>query len=184
MDNVIAAFQALSNDPMVDVVSKVMPINIFERYVTMMYDRTSTCRKVNDAWKDLFTRKGRHTVAIYPTSDALLRSPVERDTTQDSTNMSKRQNLDVFNGSENLFRGNKSRKKLLQRLDLALCSAFWLGRAFRNCSLYCVFFPYSSATVFTGFNRMVGKHLLPYICLTLLLLGFTAIETSENLPRK
>ena len=31
MDDVIAAFQALSNAPMADVVNKVMPINILER---------------------------------------------------------------------------------------------------------------------------------------------------------
>ena len=57
-DDVTAAFQALSNAPTVDVVDEVMPI--LERYVTIMYDRTSTCTKVNDARRDLFTRKGRH----------------------------------------------------------------------------------------------------------------------------
>ena len=89
-----------------------MLINILERYVTIMYDRTRTCRKVTDAQRDIITRKGRYTVAIHPTSDALLRSPVEPDTTQDSTNMSKRQNFDVSDDNENLFRGNKSRKKI------------------------------------------------------------------------
>ena len=123
MDDVIAAFQALSNAPMVDVVAKVIPINIFERCVTMMYDRTNTCRKVNDAWKDLFTRKGRHTVAVHPTSDALLRSPVERDTKQDATNMSKRENFDVSDDNDNLFRGNKSRKKLSAETRLSTLAA-------------------------------------------------------------
>ena len=85
-----------------------MLINILERYVTIMYDRTRTCRKVTDAQRDII----RYTVAIHPTSDALLRSPVEPDTTQDSTNMSKRQNFDVSDDNENLFRGNKSRKKI------------------------------------------------------------------------
>ena len=47
LDDVTAAFQALSNAPTVDVVDEVMPI--LERYVTIMYDRTSTCMKVNDA---------------------------------------------------------------------------------------------------------------------------------------
>ena len=103
MDDVIAASQALINAPMVDVGDKMMAINILERYATM-YDRTRTCRKVNDARRDLFTRKGRYTVAIHPTSDALLRSLVEPDITQDSTNMSKRQNFDVSDGNENLFR--------------------------------------------------------------------------------
>ena len=103
MDDVIAASQALINAPMVDVGDKMMAINILERYATM-YDRTRTCRKVNDARRDLFTRKSRYTVAIHPTSDALLRSLVEPDITQDSTNMSKRQNFDVSDGNENLFR--------------------------------------------------------------------------------
>ena len=67
-NEVTAAFQALSNAPMVDVVDEVMPI--LERYDTM-YDRISTCVKVNDAWRDLFTRKGRDIEAIPPTSDAL-----------------------------------------------------------------------------------------------------------------
>ena len=68
-NEVPAAFQALSNALTVDVVDEVMPI--LERYVTIMYDRTSTCMKVNDARRDLFTRKGRDIEAIPPTSDAL-----------------------------------------------------------------------------------------------------------------
>ena len=68
-DDVTAAFQALSNAPTVDVVDEV--VSILERYVTIMYDRTSTCMKVNDARKDPFTRKGRDVEAIHPTSDAL-----------------------------------------------------------------------------------------------------------------
>ena len=122
MDDVIAAFQALSNAPVVNVVDKVM-VNILERYVTVMYDRTSTCRKVNDARRDLFTRKGRYTVAVHPTSDALLRSPVERDTKQDATNMSKRENFDVSDDNDNLFRGNKSRKKLSAETRLSTLAA-------------------------------------------------------------
>ena len=122
MDDVIAAFQALSNAPMVNVVDKVM-VNILERYVTVMYDRTSTCRNVNDARRDLFTRKGRYTVAVHPTSDALLRSPVERDTKQDATNMSKRENFDVSDDYDNLFRGNKSRKKLSAETRLSTLAA-------------------------------------------------------------
>ena len=76
-DDVTAAFQALSNAPTVDVVDEVMPI--LERYVTIMYDRTSTCTKVNDARRDLFTRKGRDIQAIPPTSDA-LRQHAKRST--------------------------------------------------------------------------------------------------------
>ena len=78
-NKVTAAFQALSNAPTVDVVDEVMPI--LERYVTIMYDRTSTCMKVNDARRDLFTRKGRDIKAIPPTPDA-LRQHVKRSTYQ------------------------------------------------------------------------------------------------------
>lgn len=63
-DDVTAAFRALSNAATVDVVDEVMPI--LERYVTIMYDRTSTCMKVNDARRVLFTRKGRDIEAIPP----------------------------------------------------------------------------------------------------------------------
>ena len=42
----LRAFQALSNAPTVDVVDEVMPM--LKQYVTIMYDRTSTCMKVND----------------------------------------------------------------------------------------------------------------------------------------
>ena len=78
-NEVTAAFQALSNAPTVDVVDEVMPI--LERYVIMMYDRTSTCMKVNDARGDLFTRKGRDIEAIPPTPDA-LRQHAKRSTYQ------------------------------------------------------------------------------------------------------
>ena len=85
----MAAFQAHSKAPVVDVVDKVMPIILLsDKSTCIMYDRTSTFRKVNDAWRDLFTRKGRYIEAIPPTSDALIRFPVERDTTLDSTKMS------------------------------------------------------------------------------------------------
>ena len=79
VDDVTAAFQALSNAPTVNAVDKVMPI--LERYVTIMYDCTSTCMKVNDARRDLFTRarKGRDIEAIPPTLDA-LRQHVKRPT--------------------------------------------------------------------------------------------------------
>ena len=69
------------------------------------YDRACTCRKANDAWRDLFTRKGRYIEAIPPTSDALLRFPVERDTMQESTKTSQRQTFDVSDGNENLSSG-------------------------------------------------------------------------------
>ena len=85
----MAAFQALSKAPVVDAVDEVMPIIFLsDKSACIIYDRTSTCRKVNDARRDLFTRKRRYIEAIPPTSDALIRFPVERDTTQDSTKMS------------------------------------------------------------------------------------------------
>ena len=74
-----AAFQALSNAPTVDLVDQVMPI--LEQYVTIMYDRTSTCMKVNDARRDLLSRKGRDIEAIPPTLDA-LRQHAKRSTYQ------------------------------------------------------------------------------------------------------
>ena len=46
-----AAFQVLSNSPMVDVVDEMMPV--LEGYVTIMYDHTSTCMNVNDAAEGL-----------------------------------------------------------------------------------------------------------------------------------
>lgn len=58
---------------------EVMPI--LEHYLTIMYDRTSTRMKVNDARRDLFTRKGRDIEAIPPTSDA-LRQRAKRSTYQ------------------------------------------------------------------------------------------------------
>ena len=58
---------------------EVMPI--LERYVIIMHDRTSTCMKVNDVRRDLFTRKGRDIKATPPTSDA-LRQHVKRSTYQ------------------------------------------------------------------------------------------------------
>ena len=78
-NEVTAAFQALSNAPTVDVVDEVMPI--LERYVTIMYDRTSACMKINDARRDLFTRKGRDIEAIPPNPDA-LRQHAKRSTYQ------------------------------------------------------------------------------------------------------
>ena len=66
---------------------EVMPIIFMsDKSACIMYDRTF--RKVNDARRDLSTRKGRYIEAINPTSDALICFLVERDTTKDSTKMS------------------------------------------------------------------------------------------------
>ena len=56
--------QALSNVPAVDIVDEEMPI--LERYVTILYDRTSICTKVNDVRRNLFTRKGRDIETVPP----------------------------------------------------------------------------------------------------------------------
>ena len=82
-NDVTAAFQALSNAPTVDVVNEVMPI--LERYVTITFDRTSTCMKLNDGWAEgPIPRKGRDIKAIPPTSDA-SRQHAKRSTTRLAT---------------------------------------------------------------------------------------------------
>ena len=43
-----------------------------ERFVVLMYDRSSTCVSVNDCRRILYTRKNRAIENIPPTSDALL----------------------------------------------------------------------------------------------------------------
>ena len=59
MDNVMTAFQAPSKAPVMYVVDEVMPvIFLSDKSACIMYDRTSTFKKVNDAQKDLSTRKG------------------------------------------------------------------------------------------------------------------------------
>ena len=56
--------------PSLSVVNELMPV--IERFVTLMYDRTSACTSANEARKDLF--KGRTiNYAISPTADALIR---------------------------------------------------------------------------------------------------------------
>ena len=74
-----AAFQTLSNAPTVDVVDEMMPV--LEQYVTIMYDRISTCMKVNDARRDPFTCKGKDIETIPPTSYA-FRQHAKRSTYQ------------------------------------------------------------------------------------------------------
>ena len=45
---------------------------VIERFVTLLYDRTSNLMQVNDARKDLFSRKSRSLDKIPPTGAALL----------------------------------------------------------------------------------------------------------------
>lgn len=67
---ITASFKALSNTPDQRIIFDVQPS--LERFVVLMYDRTSTTGCVNEARKHLFAKKGRTTDAIPPTSDALL----------------------------------------------------------------------------------------------------------------
>ena len=64
------AFMALSKMPTVQDVLNAMPV--LERFVVLLYDRTSLCQGVNDAMKVLFAQKRRALENIPPTADALL----------------------------------------------------------------------------------------------------------------
>ena len=63
-------FTSLSQSPSMQDVLDAMPV--LERFVVLMYDRTSQCQRVNDARKVLFAQKGRTLENIPPTADALL----------------------------------------------------------------------------------------------------------------
>ena len=69
-EEITPAFVALSSMPTEDRLKNMMPE--IERFVTLMYDRMNTCTTVNEARKDLFTRKGRSIENIPPTYGALL----------------------------------------------------------------------------------------------------------------
>ena len=60
-NDIIEVFKQLGENP-----------TLVERLVVLMYDRTSSCTRVNEARKDLFTRKGRSLELTPPTSDALF----------------------------------------------------------------------------------------------------------------
>ncbi|CAG2187553.1 unnamed protein product [Mytilus edulis] len=67
----VRTFDLLSNEELAcDVLSDLM--EDIERFVILMYDKTSESLKVNEARKDLFTRKGRAIDNIPPTEAALL----------------------------------------------------------------------------------------------------------------
>ena len=68
-EEVTMAFLSLSQSPTEQDIVSAMPR--LERFVVLMYDRTSTCENVNKARKVLFTQKGRSIENIPPTSDAL-----------------------------------------------------------------------------------------------------------------
>ena len=64
------AFKCLMNVLSIDTLQDVMPV--LERFVVLMYDRSSICMNVNDAHKELFVHKGRSIESIPPTADALF----------------------------------------------------------------------------------------------------------------
>ncbi|CAC5382291.1 unnamed protein product [Mytilus coruscus] len=68
-DAVTEDFKVLSDKPNEDCVNE-SALNI-ERFVVLMYDRTSECLSVDAARKDLFRRKGRSIENIPPSSAAL-----------------------------------------------------------------------------------------------------------------
>ena len=69
-DEVTEAFNHLMNVPSIDTLQDVMPV--LERFVVLMYDRSSICMNVNDARKELFANKGRSIESIPLTADALF----------------------------------------------------------------------------------------------------------------
>ena len=69
-DEVTEAFKRLMNVPSIDTLQDVMPV--LERFVVLMYDRSSICMNVNDAHKELFAHRGRSIESIPPTADALF----------------------------------------------------------------------------------------------------------------
>jgi hypothetical protein len=66
---VIPVFLAMSNAPS-EICDEWM--TALERYTVLLYDRTSTASTVNEARKQLFTRKGRQFDALPPTRAALV----------------------------------------------------------------------------------------------------------------
>lgn len=65
-----SAFLSLTDTPGEQVVADAM--QTLERFVVLMYDRTSSCQYVNEARKDLFTKKARTMEVLPPTSAALM----------------------------------------------------------------------------------------------------------------
>ena len=61
-DSVTPAFCALAGTPSVQCIEKWLPL--LERFVVLLYDRTSSLECVNEARKELFTKKGRTILLI------------------------------------------------------------------------------------------------------------------------
>ena len=69
-DNVTRAFCALATTPSADAIDDWM--EPLERFVVLMYDRTSSQESVNQARKELFTKKGRAIDGLPPMQAALI----------------------------------------------------------------------------------------------------------------
>jgi len=69
-DEVSPAFYTLASNP--DLKSISEQLEVLERFVLLMYNRTSTEMKVNEAWKQLFSQKSRSIDGIPPTPAALV----------------------------------------------------------------------------------------------------------------
>ena len=69
-DEVTNAFEKVTSAPNLDTLQQVMPV--LQRFVIIMYDRSSSCNDVNECRKELFAKKGRSIDAIPPTLDALF----------------------------------------------------------------------------------------------------------------
>ena len=62
---VTSAFFALASNS--DLKSISDQLEVLEHFVVLMYDRTSTEMKVNEAWKQLFSQESRSIDGIPPT---------------------------------------------------------------------------------------------------------------------
>ena len=69
-DGVTETFIKLSSKPTITTVKEAMPM--LERFVVLMYDRSSNCIDVNSCRRNLFVKKGRGMEALPPTFAALL----------------------------------------------------------------------------------------------------------------
>ena len=69
-DEVTETFIKLSFTPSLEDVKDAMPV--LERFVVLMYDKTSNCLDVNSCRRNLFVKRGRAMDALPPTSAALL----------------------------------------------------------------------------------------------------------------
>jgi len=76
-DEITSAFVALSSMPIEDRLTEIMPD--IERFVALMYDRTSTRLTVNEARKDLFTKMAHFFTKLLDYLAKLTLSSVKRN---------------------------------------------------------------------------------------------------------